>query len=86
MGYELKVFDKKGKKIDFLATKGGQTYLVQVAYSVVDEKVYNREFSAFSNIDNTNQKILITNDDIDFSTSTVKHLKLKDFLFKEDLE
>lgn len=86
MGYELKVFDNKGKEIDFLATKGGKTYLVQVAYSVVDEKVYNREFSAFSNIDNTNQKILITNDDIDFSTSTVKHLKLKDSLFKEDLE
>lgn len=86
MGYELKVFDKKGKAIDFLATRGGKTYLVQVAYSVVDEKAYNREFSAFSNIDNTNQKILITNDDIDFSTSTVRHLKLKDFLLKEDLE
>ena len=86
MGYELKVFDNKGKEIDFLATRGGKTYLVQVAYSVVDEKVYNREFSAFSNIDNTNQKILITNDDIDFSTSTVRHLKLKDFLLKEDLE
>lgn len=85
MGYELKVFDNKGKEIDFLATKGGKTYLVQVAYSVVDEKAYNREFSAFSNIDNTNQKILITNDDIDFSTSTVRHLKLKDFLLKEDL-
>ena len=86
MGYELKVFDNKGKKIDFLATKGGKTYLVQVAYSVVDEKAYNRKFSAFSNIDNTNQKILITNDDIDFSTSTVRQLKLKDFLLKEDLE
>ena len=86
MGYELKVFDNKGKEIDFLATRGGKTYLVQVAYSVVDEKAYNREFSAFSNIDNTNQKILITNDDIDFSTSTVRHLKLKDFLLKEDLE
>lgn len=86
MGYELKVFDNKGKEIDFLATKGGKTYLVQVAYSVVDEKAYNREFSAFSNIDNTNQKILITNDDIDFSTSTVRHLKLKDFLLKENLE
>lgn len=86
MGYELKVFDNKGKEIDFLATKGGKTYLVQVAYSVVDETAYNREFSAFSNIDNTNQKILITDDDIDFSTSTVRHLKLKDFLLKEDLE
>lgn len=86
MGYELKVFDNKGKEIDFLATRGGKTYLVQVAYSVVDEKAYNREFSAFSNIDNTNQKILITNDDIDFSTSTVRHLKLKDFLLKVDLE
>ena len=59
--------------------------MIQVAYSVVDEKAYNREFGAFSNIDNTNQKIIITTDNIDFSTSTVKHIKLDYFLLMEEL-
>ncbi len=85
MGYELKVFDNKGKEIDFVATKNGKTYFIQVAYSVVDEKTYKREFDAFSNLDNLNQKILITNDVIDYSTSTVRHIKLNDFLQMEEL-
>ena len=33
----------------------------------------------------SNQKILITNDVIDYSTSTVRHIKLEDFLMMEEL-
>lgn len=85
MGYSLKVFNNNGKEIDFIATKENKTYLIQVAYSVVDKKAYDREFSAFASLDNTNQKIIITNDEIDFSTSTVRHIQFKDFLLIEDL-
>lgn len=85
MGYDLKVFDNNGKEIDFIATKDGKTSMVQVAYSVLDEKAYKREFEAFKNLDNLNQKILITNDDIDYSTSTIKHIRLKDFLMMNEL-
>ena len=85
MGYELKVFNNNGKEIDFLATKDGKTHLIQVAYSVVDEKAYNREFAAFASLDNSNQKILITNDVVDYSTSTVRHIKLEDFLMMDEL-
>lgn len=85
MGYDLYVFDNKGKEIDFLATSGNKKYYIQVAYSVVDEKAYKREFDAFKDIDNLSQKIIITNDDIDYSTSTVKHIKLKDFLLMPEL-
>ena len=53
---------------------------------MADEKTYNREFSAFANIDNLSQKIIITNDDIDYSTSVIKHIKLKDFLLMKSLE
>ena len=53
---------------------------------VAEEKTYNREFSAFANINNLSQKIIITNDDIDYSTSTVRHIKLKDFLLMDSLE
>ncbi|HQC54975.1 MAG TPA: ATP-binding protein [Clostridia bacterium] len=86
MDYEIYVYDNKGKEIDFLATKDNKQYYVQVAYSVAEEKAYNREFLAFSDIDNLSKKIIITNDDIDYSTSVVEHIKLKDFLLLENLQ
>ena len=86
IGYNVNVFNNNGKEIDFLAQKNNKKYFIQVAYSVAEEKTYNREFSAFANIDNLSQKILITNDDIDYSTSVIKHIKLKDFLLMESLE
>lgn len=85
MGYKVNVFDNNGKEIDFIASKGNMKYLVQVAYSVAEEKAYNREFEAFHNLDNSMQKILITNDEIEYSTSIVRHIKLKDFLLMDSL-
>ena len=82
--YDLTVFDNNGKEIDFLAEKSGKKYFIQVAYSVADDKAYERELGAFNNIDQINRKILITNDDVDFSTSNIQHLKLKDFLLQDD--
>ena len=54
-------------------------------YSVVNDKAYAREFQAFNGLDNARQKILITNDDIDYSTSTVRHIPLRSFLEMETL-
>ena len=85
MGYEVSVYKNKGREVDFRAVRGGKLFLVQVAYSVAEDKTYEREFSAFSGIDNTMKKIIITNDDVDYSTSTVYHYKLKDFLWMEEL-
>lgn len=85
MGYVISVYNNRGKEIDFRAEKNGKIYLVQVAYSVAEEKAYEREFSAFNDIDNSVKKIIITNDDLDYSTSTVYHYKLKDFLFMNEL-
>lgn len=86
MGYSLTVFNINGKEIDFLATKNGKEYFVQVAYSIAENSTYEREFSPFNITDNSRKKIIITNDEIDYSTSTVQHIKLEDFLFMEDLE
>lgn len=83
-GYTLQVYNSD-KEIDFMAQKDNKTFFVQVAYSVTDEKAYVREFSAFDKIDNRHQKILITNDDIDYSTSAVRHISLADFLQMDEL-
>ncbi len=85
LGYEVSVYSNKGREIDFRAVRDGKQYLVQVADSVAEDKAYAREFSAFAGIDNTVKKIIITNDDIDYSTSTVYHYKLRDFLLMNEL-
>ena len=84
-GYSLSVYDNNGREIDFLAEKDGKRYYVQVAYSVEDEKAYTREFSAFGSISQIDKKILITNDELDYSTSNVEHIRLKDFLLADSL-
>ena len=85
MDYTLNVFNVNNKEIDFLAVKNGKEFLIQVAYSVADEAAYEREFAPFAITDNSRKKILITNDENDFSTSTVTHIKLKDFLLMNEL-
>ena len=85
MGYEISVYSHRNREIDFRAVRDGKVYLVQVAYSVAEDKAYDREFSAFSYIDNTMKKIIITNDDMDYSTSTVFHYRLRDFLEMDEL-
>ena len=56
MGYELFLYDNKGKEIDFLAIKGGKEYLI--AYSVTEDKAYKREIGAFASLDKAGQKCL----------------------------
>ena len=85
MDYKLKVFNDSDREVDFVAEKDGKKYFIQVAFSVQNEKAYEREFRVFANLDNLSQKILITNDDLDYSTSVVRHIKLKDFLLMEEL-
>ena len=86
MGYQIYVYDNHGKEIDFLAVKDNKKYYIQVAYSIIDDKAYEREFKAFEGLDNMVKKIIITNDDIDYSTSLVEHIKLKDFLLMDSLD
>ena len=86
MGYNINIYNDSENERDFLAHKDGKKYYIQVAYSVEDGKAYDREFKPFSKLDNSCKKILITNDELDYSTSVVTHIKLKDFLLMEDLD
>ena len=86
MGYQLHVYNSERGEIDFLARKGARKYYIQVAYSVADEKAYQREFRAFEKLDPLSQKILVTTDELDYSTSVVRHIRFRDFLALRDLE
>ena len=85
-GYKLRVYDNNGKEIDFRAVKDGKEYFIQVAYSLVDQKAYEREFSAFECLSSLSKMIIISNDENDYSTSSVKHIRLRDFLMMEDFD
>ncbi len=85
MGYSVNVFNNNAE-IDFLVFKNNKKYYIQVAYSIIEEKTYEREFKAFTNLENDIKKIIITNDEIDYFTSVVTHIKLKDFLMVDDLD
>ena len=86
MGYKLHVFNNGRGEIDFLAQKDNRKYYIQVAYSVADEKAYQREFRSFENLDPLSQKILISTDELDYSTSIVRHIRFRDFLAMRSLE
>ena len=86
MGYNVNVYYNGNYVIDFLAQRDGKKYYIQVAYSAINDKAYDEKLRAFSNLDYSCKKILITNDELDYSTSTVIHLKLKDFLLMDSLD
>ncbi len=83
--YELQVFNDGKGEIDFIAIKNGKKFYIQAALSIAEEKTYNREFAPFNRLDNLSQKIIITNDAIDYSTSTVRHIKFSDFVMMDEL-
>ena len=60
-------------------------YYIQAAYSVAEENAWEREFGVFAKMDNSSQKIVITNDESDYSTSTVRHIRFKDFVLMDEL-
>lgn len=84
-GYDVKVYKYNDSEIDFFATKNGKSHYIQVAHSIVDDKAYEREFKAFNKMDYSYDKILITNDQNDYSTSMVRHIKLRTFLEMDEL-
>lgn len=84
-GFSLFAYKVDSQEIDFLAEKNNRQYLIQVAYSIAEESTYKREFALFNKLDQSRDKIIISNDDFDFSTSTVRHIKLKEFLSGDTL-
>lgn len=86
MGYQLEVYNDEHGEVDFVASKNNKKYYIQVAYSVAEDKAYEREMSTLNTLDNSAKKILITTDEIDYSTSTVTHIPLADFLVLDELE
>lgn len=72
---------RKGK-IDFIATKTKEKLYFQVAYYLKDEKVLEREFRAFKDIDDNYPKYVLSMDKCDFSQNGIIHKNLIDWLLE----
>ena len=72
--------NSKGKKIDFIATKGnGERVYIQVAYEIT-EKNREREFGNFSSIKDNYPKYVVSRDHIQLSENGIIHMNIVDFL------
>lgn len=79
-GYEVSIGNNNGKEIDFVAIKYGKREYYQVCYYLTDENVVEREFGAFSGIDDNYPKYVISMDELDFSQNGIIHKNVIDWL------
>jgi predicted AAA+ superfamily ATPase len=65
-GYTLYVGKIGDQEIDFVAEKGQDKIYVQIAFSLQDEKVAQREFGNLEKIRDSHKKIVVSLDDVSF--------------------
>ena len=82
---DYKVYIGKTKKgeIDFIAVKRNKTKYIQVCYKLDSKDTIKREFGAFNEIQD-GDKYVISLDTKDYSTESVKHINIFDFLMNDD--
>lgn len=81
-GYVVYIGKTKEGEIDFFATKDGKQEYYQVSYYLADDKVIQREFGAFDNIDN-GTKYVLSLDKKNFSQNGIIHKNIIDFLLEK---
>ena len=79
-GYDVSVGNNNGKEVDFVATKFNQKEYFQVCYYLSDEVTQEREFGAFSGIDDNYPKYVLSMDEVDFSQNGIIHKNIIDWL------
>lgn len=82
-GYDISVGNNNGKEIDFIATKYKEKIYIQVCYLLADEHVINREFGAYSMIDDNYPKYVLSMDKFDFSQNGIIHKNIIDWLLEK---
>ena len=83
---DYKVYIGKTKKgeIDFIASKKGKFKYIQVCYDLSDEETRNREYTAFEELDITEEKYIITLTKDDYSIDNIKQINIFDFLMDDN--
>lgn len=82
-GYDVYIGKTKDGEIDFIATKTNEKIYFQVVYLLADNKVIEREFSAFKEINDNYPKYVLSLDKVDFSRDGIIHKNIIDWLLEE---
>ena len=82
-GYDVYVGKTKKSEVDFVAVRGNEKEYYQVAYYLYDQKVIDREFGAFREIEDNYPKYVISFDKMDFSRDGIIHKNAVRFLTEE---
>ena len=78
-GYQVFVGVLPNKEVDFVAKKADRIIYVQSAYLLNDETTTSREYAALEVIPDHYEKIIVSLDDIKFSTKNgIKHIQAWD--------
>ena len=82
-GYEVYIGKLRNGEIDFIATKDKEKIYYQVAYLLADDKVIEREFGAFKEINDNYPKYVLSLDKVDFSRDGIIHKNIIDWLLEQ---
>ena len=82
-GYDVYIRKTKKGKIDFIATKTDEKAYFQVAYSLENESVIEREFGAYNGIDDDVPKYVLSLDKKDLSRNGIIHKNIIDWLLEK---
>ncbi len=82
-GYDVYIGKTKDGEIDFIATKTNEKIYFQVAYLLADDKVIQREFGAFKDVNDNYPKYVLSLDKVDFSKNGIIHKNIIDWLLEE---
>jgi len=75
LGYKVFVGKIANGEVDFVVEKPGDKKYIQVAYSLANEKIIQREFDCLKNISDSYEKIVFSLDDISIGNiDGIKHL------------
>lgn len=83
-GYEVYIGKIKDGEINFIASKNKEIKYIQACYDLSNEETRNREFNAFSTVNDNYQKYVISNNKENYSYNGIKHINIFDFLMNDD--
>lgn len=82
-GYDVYIGKTKEGEIDFIATNSEEKLYFQVAYLLESDKVQEREFGAYKEINDNYPKYILSLDKADFSRDGIIHKNIIDWLLEE---
>lgn len=83
-GYEVYIGRTKKGEVDFVVTKDKELKYIQVCYTLSSKEIIEREFGAFSSINDFHSKYVISLDDEDLSRDGISHINIFDFLMNDN--